>query len=182
MKKYLYIFMSCMLAVLIASCGGNSNSIEPKQLKQDKTKWFFDDDGEMQQYMCYSDEYYVIDGRKIALVYTFAYCPTSQYELLKYTCAFSFVDKTDENGETCVVPSFNTNENATLPLIWDDGKSGSITIDKVQSSLLIWWNPLSFKFQQLLNERKKFSVSVVLSNGTNLRFHFDISQREPLNI
>lgn len=182
MKKYLYIFMSCLLVVLTVSCGGNSNSIEPKQLKQDKTKWFVNDDGEIQQCMCYSDEYYMIDSRKIALVYTFAYWPTSQFEQMKYACSFSFVDKTDEDGETRVVPSFNTNENAKLPLIWEDGQSGTLTIDKVQSSSLTWWNPWSFKFQKLLNERKKFSVSITLSDGKNLRYHFDISQRGDINI
>ncbi|WP_415959300.1 hypothetical protein [Paraprevotella xylaniphila] len=34
MKKYLYIFMSCMLAVLMVGCGGRSNSTEADRIAQ----------------------------------------------------------------------------------------------------------------------------------------------------
>lgn len=182
MKILKHILCICF-SMLLFSCGSNGND-NTGTVDQDKTKWFRTDDGNMEIVSCYSDNYYKINGRKIALCYTFLYWASSPYEVNKFVCGFSFIDTTNETGEGQNKPSFSTQQGANnkLVLMWENGQSSTLTMDKVEPSQLLMFNPWAEKFQRILNENKKFSVNVTLADGQTLNFKIDISQRGSLNI
>ena len=78
MKKAMYMLMACVVLFALSSCGGKSSNSSNNdaatesssdsrvgKTEQDKSKWIYQDSNGMQSYGMLSDNYYVIDGRKI---------------------------------------------------------------------------------------------------------------------
>ncbi|WP_242385371.1 hypothetical protein [Phocaeicola sartorii] len=191
MKKYLYVFMSCMLAVLMVGCGGKTSNSSSKAAtedshmgttEQDKSKWIYQDNNGMQSYGMLSENYYVIEGRKIALFYQFFYWPNSPYDEQKYSVCFTFIDQTNGVDGAKIAPSFDTVNNKELSIIWNGGNGGALTMSKLMPTNIVTFNPLSYKFQTVLNQKKSFKVNVATASGQSLQYNFDMSQRGALNI
>lgn len=129
-----------------------------------------------------SDNYYIIDGRKIALFYQFIAFPNSPYEDQKYSVSFNFIDLTDGVDGAKIAPSFDTANNKELPITWNGGNGGVLTMAKLKPTNIVAFYPLSYDFQKTLNQKQGFKVSVATTAGQSLQYNFDISQRGPLNI
>lgn len=195
MKKAMYMLMACVVLFALSSCGGKSSNSSNNdaatesssdsrvgKTEQDKSKWIYQDSNGMQSYGMLSDNYYVIDGRKIVLFYQFFYWPNSPYEEQKYSVCFSFIDKTDGNDGAKITPSFDMANNKELSIIWNGGNGGVLTMGKLKPTIIVAFYPLSYDFQNVLNQKQGFKVNVATANGQSLQYSFDMSQRGKLNI
>lgn len=187
--------MSCLVIVAVSSCGGNNTTKSETEsatesssdsragtTEQDKSKWIYNEGNEMQSCGMLSENYYEIDGRKIALFYQFIVFPNSPYEEQKYSVSFNFIDLTDGVNGAKIAPSFNTVDNKELSITWNGGNVGVLTMSKLKPTDIVAFYPLSYDFQKMLNEKKGFKVNVAVSTGQSLQYQFDIAQRGPLNI
>ena len=199
--------MSCLVIVAVSSCGVKSaNNSETESATEssygmtekpatksaseysdrtgkteyDKSQWIFDGSGETQTYAMVSDNYYVIDGRKIALLYLFGFTPNSPISDMKYSVGFSFFDITDDGASN--LPIFDKVNNKELSIIWNNDVAGRLAMLRLEPTNIITTGPHSYNFQKTLNNAKRFKVSVATTSGQSLQYDFDISQRDGLSI
>lgn len=195
MKKFVIMLL---LPLLLSACGGsgetaNKTSDLMKGSEEfDETKWSVDQysDSEGDFLMCgiWSDNYYVINERDIALRFVYQYWPAAKrlprQAPLSLTCSFALGDITPGDGTTGIKPSFATegNDNKQLSFIWNDGRAFSISMNAVKPTVLTWFQPYSGRFLKDLNNQGAFTVSVMLKDGQILKFHFDTSKRDKVNV
>lgn len=193
MKKAFLMYLACVVLFALTSCGNKtsdestnesateSTDVNTGKTEQDHTKWIYDNTHKGTE-ICgmLSDNYYIIDGRKIALYYQFGAFPTSPTPAQRYNLSFSFIDETNDGSS--VKPSFDTLNNKSVGFTWDGGNGGMLNIDKQNATSLVAFYPLAYEFQKGINDNKGVYVNVVTSTGQILKYHFDASQRGPLNI
>ena len=131
---------------------------------------------------CYSDNYYVINNRKIALLYSISCWHNSPTSKTRYYCGFNFIDVTDKNS---MLPLFKTSgtANKKLTIVWGNGiRSSSETIDNRSSTGLLIYSPDCITFQNNFNRYKTFRVNVITADGKDLSYDFNLIRRGPLTI
>lgn len=74
---------------------------------------------------CYSNNYYVINNRKIALLYSISYWSSSPLNKTRYYSGFNFIDVTEDNNS--LLPLFKTSgtTNKKLTIVWGGGVKAS---------------------------------------------------------
>lgn len=195
--KYLIIVLCLFL--FLCSCNTNSSksdkSIDAEsslkegstgKVELDNSQWEFStqqsDIGEVHFAGCLSENYYVIDGRKIALSYTFVFLPMVQLPEYRHTCTFAFRDVTDSSF-TEFLPSFNTNStNDFVTVVYSRNNSDNYPIGEIHDENIIICSPAALNLQKKLNQFKEMYVSVTTSNGRQLFYEFNINARGPLEI
>lgn len=131
---------------------------------------------------CYSDNYYIINNRKIALLYSISFWSNSPTSATRYYCGFNFVDVTDKNS---MLPLFKTsgNINKKLTILWGNGKRSSAeTIDNRTPTGLLIFSPNCITFQNNFNKYKTFKVNVITADGKDLSYDFNLIRRGPVTI
>lgn len=143
-----------------------------------------DENGFTETMNCYSDNYYVINNRKIALLYSIAYWHNSPVSKTRYYCGFNFIDVT-EGDDNSLLPLFKTSGtiNKKLTFVWGDGKTSTTeTVSDRSSTGLLFFNPTCLTFQKNFNKYKTFRVHVITSDGKDLSFDFNLIKRGPISI
>ena len=204
MKKVFIIF-STLLVVVILICGTAFVNAQKKRSSSsgrkastsrfngksgnvniDDSYWMptetNDKNGTTKNLNCYSDNYYIINNRKIALLYSISNWKNSPTFTTQYFCAFNFIDITDENS---MLPLFKTSGSANkkLTIVWGNGEwSSSETINDRSAQGLIIFSPASITFQNNFNKYMTFRVCVITADGKDLSYDFNLIRRGPVTI
>lgn len=124
-----------------------------------------------------SDNYYKINGCKVALEYSLCYWPDAETPETRVMILLSFVDL----AGSCEVPSFDTEACRRIPVVWGDG-SESILIDGDPSSCTIGIaHPAAREFQQEFDRKKKCTMTATTDNGRKLACDFNITRVDTID-
>ena len=125
-----------------------------------------------------SDNYYKIDGRNIALAYSFSYWPDAETPEARVMILLSFVDLAGSSE----VPSFDTEACRRIPVVWGDGSESALIDDDPSSCTIGIAHLAAREFQQEFNRKKKCSLTVTTDDGRKLTYDFDIGRSGGLNL
>lgn len=191
------IFIVIIGIVLSTLCGlqsayGKSSSATSGNLPVEFKGWFYQEDVRgrgMEAINCFSENFVVVNGRKIALTYGVNIWPYSSVSETLYSCGFVFSDVTDildnkpgSTDTTSKLPKFAPySKIKKLTIVWlNNNTTTSLKIGNVLNNTIIVFNPYSTEFQKKLNRNKKFKVTVETTTGRKLDYYFNLSGMEPL--
>lgn len=192
------LFFFTFLSIIIGfNSYGQNNSGKSGKLPEIFHKWSYGEgEGERQRGMeilsCFSDNYNVVDGRKIALIYGADYWAESPVVETVFGVGFAFVDVSDildENNSNydksrTRVPQFaKYTKGKKLSVNWlNNNTSSNIKIGNILRNTILIYYPNAMEFQKQVNRNKKFRVTVEISSGKKLNYYFDFSDLEPLPV
>ncbi|MDE5787108.1 MAG: hypothetical protein K2H79_00970 [Bacteroidaceae bacterium] len=179
--KIIKTLFICLFSVMLFSCRGEK---EGSMGKVDKDKeWFVSKGDSVFLYSVLSDNYYVIDGHKIALEYCYGGVIGKDF----HHTAFCFGDLTAcHSDEDKIVPSTDW-KKVKCDVVWNDGSTcvflmdsngeivyGGNELEKDEKGNFIV--SLTNEFQKKLNKQKKFTITVPVTNGKSYEYKFDVSK------
>lgn len=183
MKTILFI---CLFSAMLFSCGGETEGSMRKSEPYLFKEWSASKKDSMFIYTAYSDNYYVINGRKVALEYIYGGVGTRFIQT-----SFEFSDRTAESSKDKIVPSPDW-KKVKCNVIWNDGSTCVFVISS-NAKILYGGNELkedekgygislTNKFQKKLNKQKKFTITVPVTSGKSYEYKFDVSKLGSIDV
>lgn len=189
--KTMKVLFICLLSAMLFVCEdafgrekeGSMRKSEPYLFKE----WSASKKDSMFIYTAYSDNYYVINGRKVALKYIYGGVGTNFIQT-----SFEFSDRTAESSKNKIVPSPDW-KKVKCNVIWNDGSTCVFVISSNGKMLYAgnelkkdekgnYMIPSTNEFQKKLNEQKKFTITVLVTNGKSYEYKFDVSKFESIDV
>lgn len=181
------------ITILFLSFSGWSapNSYNSYELPVEFTAWQYSEDPRgMQTLGRFSNNYYLVNGQKIALFYGVEYWPNSGVRQTTYLIGISL-----SNLTKALDPTYNGNMNIReniprslasflktkqIRVKWlNNNTTETIAINMVKNDVLLIFNPYSVNFQKKFNRNKKLCITIEISTGEKLDFILDLTDPIP---
>lgn len=179
MKTMKVLFISLLSAMLFVCGDAFGREKEGSMGKTKKSDIHIFMSKEYRSYEVYSENYYVIDGHKVALKYIY----TEADGIGLAQSSFSFSDCAAKFAEEGYVPFFDW-EKGTCDVVWDEGCTyvfrminkgdiyGGNEVKRIGAGDFIISE--TNEFHEKFNEQKKFTITVPVADGKRYKYKFDI--------
>lgn len=179
--------------ILFVTFSGWSATNSPKSypLPVGYTEWHYSEDPRGMQILGrFSNNYYELSGKKIALYYAIDYWPNSGHKETNYLVGIRLSNltealdpkKIDGVETTKNIPRYSSSilKAKRIRVKWlNNNTTETVAISMIKNDVLMIFNPYSVSFQKKFNKNKKLCITIEISTGEKLNFTLDLTDPIP---